>query len=61
MPFGAITRAVLEHHTAQPPRPEDAWYGPWDAIQELTKWHDTIHDLASFNDLQALFQLVAAL
>jgi len=168
MPLDAITRAVLEHHTAQLPRTEDAWYGPWTTIltslfptthgylvspqqrlpsddqghipdfitevvklstppltfrtvlivkikntqhwpsgiqalkrqlgrqtdaafagtagdklywigaigphwqygekvydggkvQELIEWHDTIHDLASFNDLQALVQLVAAL
>ena len=168
MPLDAITRTILEHYTAQPPRTEDAWYGPWTTIltslfptthgylvtpqqrlpnddqshipdfiievvkistsplalrtvliveikntqhwpnriqalkrqlgrqtdaafagtardkvywigaigphwqygekiddggmvQELIKWHDTIHDLASFNDLQALVQLVAAL
>jgi len=30
-------------------------------IQELIQWHDTTHDLASFNDLQALVQLVVAL
>jgi len=30
-------------------------------VQELIQWHDTTHDLASFNDLQALVQLVAAL
>jgi hypothetical protein len=168
MQLDAITRAVLEHYTAHPPRTEDAWYGPWNAIlaslfpstqgylvspqqrlpsddqshipdfvievvklstppltlrtvlivkimntqhwpsgiqalrrqlgrqtnaafagtardkvywigaigprwqygekiddggaaQELTEWHDTTHDLVSFNDLQALVQLVAAL
>jgi len=30
-------------------------------VQELIKWHDTTHDLESFNDLEALVQLVAAL
>jgi len=29
--------------------------------QELIKWHDTTHDLESFNDLEDLVQLVAAL
>ena len=32
MQLDAITRAVLEHYTAQPPRTEDAWYGSWNAI-----------------------------
>lgn len=168
MLLDAITRAVLEHYTEQPPRTEDAWYGPWTtiltslfpstqgyivtplqrlasddqshipdfifgvvklstppltfrtvlivkikntqhwprgipalrcqlgrqtdaafegtagdkvywigaigphwqygekiddggAVEELIEWHDTIHDLASFNDLQALVRLVEAL
>ncbi len=32
MALDAIIRAVLEHYTAQPPRTEDAWYGPWNYI-----------------------------
>src|SRR5712675_2570690 len=32
MLLDAVTRAILEHYTAQPPRTEDAWYGPWTAI-----------------------------
>ena len=32
MPFDAVTRAVLEHFTTEPPRTEDAWYGPWITI-----------------------------
>jgi hypothetical protein len=32
MPFDAVTRAVLEHFTTNPPAAEDAWYGPWISI-----------------------------
>ncbi len=32
MPFDAVTRAVLEHFTTNPPHTKDAWYGPWIAI-----------------------------
>ncbi|KAI5986885.1 hypothetical protein EDD15DRAFT_1522212 [Pisolithus albus] len=30
-------------------------------LKELIEWHDTTHDLASFNDLQTLVRLVDAL
>ena len=30
-------------------------------VCELSGWHDTIHDFVSFNDLQDVVQLVAAL
>ncbi|KAK2464571.1 hypothetical protein APHAL10511_003429 [Amanita phalloides] len=32
MPFDAVTRAVPEHFTINPPAAEDAWYGPWITI-----------------------------
>jgi len=32
MPLDAFTRALLEHHTAQAPSTEDAWFGPWNTI-----------------------------
>ena len=37
----------------------DVGYG--EVLQELIEWHDTTHDSESFNDLQALVRLVAAL
>src|SRR5712671_242121 len=41
MPLDAITRTILEHYTAQPPRTEDAWYGPWTTI--LTSFFPPTH------------------
>ena len=32
MPFDLTTRTLLEHYTANPPRTEDVWYGPWISI-----------------------------
>ncbi|KAF8338465.1 hypothetical protein F5887DRAFT_1077804 [Amanita rubescens] len=40
MPFDAVTCAVLEHFTTNPPAAEDAWYGPWITI--LTTLFPTI-------------------
>jgi len=32
MPFPEVIRRRLERFTTDPPRPENAWYGPWTGI-----------------------------